>query len=170
MIPMPFETLLSRVLPYLRTSGDGSVGRPSTIEPRIRLLVVPFWLGHGGSQFNTCEVPDMAESKFSPVLREVLRAILSALPPHLLPDSLSEQASVAEGLITRVGCRIRHVLGAINGCFHRHTACQVQRRIQLSQVLLRHQSPSNRGLVEAASLDPGGAARVHSRQSWVPGK
>ena len=55
------ERLNDRVRPCHCRTGDGLVGRPQTVPPRTRLLVVLFWLAHGGPQFITCEVSDMAE-------------------------------------------------------------------------------------------------------------
>lgn len=116
MTPFSFEKLLGLVLPFLRADGDGVVGRPPTIEPRIRLLVVVFWLGQGGSQFTSCEVADMAAATFSPILLEVVGAILSALPRPHFPKTLDGQAAVARRFETRLDCRIRKVAGVIDGC------------------------------------------------------
>lgn len=49
MTQRSFDVLLSRMLPFLRSDGDGVVGRPPTMEPHIRLLVVLYWRGHGGA-------------------------------------------------------------------------------------------------------------------------
>lgn len=119
MTPGSFDSLLSRMLPYLRVSGDGVVGRPPSIAPRIRLMVVIFWLGHGGSQFIACEAANMAESYFCPILREMICANLRARPPPRFPVPEAEQAAVAKGFVVRLGCRIQNVAGALDGCLVR---------------------------------------------------
>lgn len=116
MSPASFEELFKRVLPFLRVAGDGIVGRPPQIEPHIRLLVVLFWLGHGGSQFTTCEVADIAESTFSPILRETVDALLRALPSSAFPETEAGQAAVAQGFVRNLECRIQRVAGVIDGC------------------------------------------------------
>lgn len=116
MTPASFEFLLSRAQPFLHCDGDGVVGLVPSIEPRIRLLVVLFWLGQGGSQFEACEVADMANSTFSPIVREVLRAIQCALPPPHFPRTEAGQAAVAARFESRLNCKIRRVAGVIDGC------------------------------------------------------
>lgn len=51
MTQSSLDALLSQVLLFLRTAGDGVVGRPPTIDPHIRLQVVLSWLGQRGSHF-----------------------------------------------------------------------------------------------------------------------
>jgi len=110
-----FERLYDRVRPCLRRAGDGLVGRPPTVPPRTRLLVVLFWLAHGGPQFITCEVADMAESTFSSILREVLAALIRGLPPLRFPTSLSAQQTNAADFVSRLGCCLAGVVGVIDG-------------------------------------------------------
>lgn len=119
MFPASFHALLTRVRPYLRSTGDGFVRRRPTIEPAIRLMVVLFWHGHGGSQFVTCEAADMAESTFSLILRETISAILHALPAPSFPQTEAEQAAVAQGFIDNLDCRIQKVAGVIDDCLIR---------------------------------------------------
>jgi len=63
-----FEHLYGRVRPFVRRAGDDKVGRPQTIPPRVRLLVVLFWLAHGGSQFVACEIAYLADSTLCAIL------------------------------------------------------------------------------------------------------
>lgn len=58
----------------------------------------------------------MAQSTFSPILREVIHATLSGLPCPRCPSSEAGHAAVARGFMDRLGCRIRRVAGAIDGC------------------------------------------------------
>ena len=83
-----FERLYDRVRPCLRRASDGLFVCSPTVPPRTRLLFVLFWLAHGGPHFITCEVVDVAESKVSSILREVLAAIIRGLPPFRFPSSL----------------------------------------------------------------------------------
>jgi len=110
-----FEHLYGRVRPFLRRAGDGKVGRPPTIPPRVRLLVVLFWLAHGGSQFVACEVADLAESIFCAILREVLAAIIKGLPSICFPMLLASQRQSAADFVSRLECRIAGVVGVIDG-------------------------------------------------------
>lgn len=100
----------------MRVAGDGIVGRPPQIEPHIQLLVVLFWLGHGGSQYTACEVADIAESTFYPILRETVDALLRALPSPAFPETEAGQAAVAQGFVRNLECRIQRVAGVIDGC------------------------------------------------------
>jgi len=115
MFVASFEHLYGRVRPFLHRAGDGKVGRPPTIPPRVRLLVVLFWLAHGGSQFVACEVADLAESTFCAILREVLAAIIKGLPPICIPMLLASQRQSAADFISRLECRIAGVVGVIDG-------------------------------------------------------
>lgn len=109
MSPASLHEVLKRVLPFLRAVRDGMVARPPSIEPRIRLLVVVFWRGQGGSQFTCCEVADIAESTLSPILRETVRALLCALPPPAFRETEVGQAAVAQRFVDNLDCRIEKV-------------------------------------------------------------
>jgi len=110
-----FEHLYGHVRPYLRRPGDGRVGRPPTVAPRVRLLLTLFWLAHGGSQFVACDVADVAKSTFSAILCEVLSAIAKGLPPVCFPMSCSEQESNAADFVEQLGSRIAGVVAVLDG-------------------------------------------------------
>lgn len=84
-----FERLYTLVRPHLRRPGDGWVGHPPTVVPRVRLTLTLFWLAHGGSQFVACEVSDDADSTFASFQREVLAAISKSMPRMIFPSSLA---------------------------------------------------------------------------------
>jgi len=110
-----FERLYDRVRPCLRRASDGIFGRPPTVRPRTRFLFVHFWLAHGGPQFITCEVVDMAESTISSIILEVLASIFRGLPPLRFPTSLSAHQTNAADFVNRVGCCLAGVVGVIDG-------------------------------------------------------
>lgn len=58
---------------------------------------------------------DIAQSTLSPILREVVNAILDALPRPRFPTTEAGQAAVAERFESRLECRIRKVAGAVDG-------------------------------------------------------
>jgi len=108
-----FEYLYRRVHPILRGAGGGKDGRPPTIPPPVRLLLVIFGLTHGGSQFVACEVADLAEPAFCAFLREVLADIIKGLPPVCFPMWLASERESAANLVSQQACRISRVFGVI---------------------------------------------------------
>ena len=56
-----FEHLYGLVRPYLRRPGNGRVGRAPAVARRVRLLLTPSWLAHGGTRFVACDVAYVAE-------------------------------------------------------------------------------------------------------------
>jgi len=110
-----FDVLYNQVKPFMRYPGDGRVGHPPEIHPRIRLLLVLYWLAQGGSLLLTCNTADVSESTFNRVLREVLSAIECALPTPLFPSSVDGQSKVAVDFVNLLGCLFRKVTGALDG-------------------------------------------------------
>jgi len=53
-------------------------GAPRTVPARVRLMLVLYWLAHGGSQFSCRDGADVASSTFSGILRDVVDALLDA--------------------------------------------------------------------------------------------
>lgn len=111
-----FATLFEKVLPLFSNPGDGMVGRPPTIEPHIKMLVVIFWLGQGGSQLLCGEAADVADSTFSPIQFEKAQALLRALPEPSFSGAQAGQAAVAQRLFEDLDCLIQKVAGAFIGC------------------------------------------------------
>jgi len=110
-----FEQLVGLVEVHVRQRGDEHVGRPPAVEPRIRLMLVAFWLAHGRSQRVACVVAEVAESTFYRALREFFHDMLTALPRQTYSESFVEQTRVAYGFVYLLGFLFRNVGGVIDG-------------------------------------------------------
>jgi len=115
MTESSFEVFYNRVKPFMRYPGDGRVGYPPEIHPRIRLLLVLYWLAQGGSLLLTCDTADVSESKFNLVPREVLSAIECALPTPTFPSSVDGQSRAAVKFANLIGCLFRKDTGVTDG-------------------------------------------------------
>lgn len=115
MHKVTFAALYDKVRPHLRRPGDGVVGRYSTVRPRIRLLLLLYWLAHGGEQQVMCHIADVAEATFSGILCALFAALNNGLPGLHFPSTETEQAAAASDFVVHFGARIAGVVGVTNG-------------------------------------------------------
>lgn len=93
-------------------NGGGVRGRrPSTVKPRVRLLLTLFWLAHGDSQFSFSDGADVPASSFSSILRKAIQGILSAVPSPSFSTSIEQQTKMAAEFASIHGCPTRGVAG-----------------------------------------------------------
>jgi len=78
-------------------------------------MLVLYWLAHGGSQFSCSDGADVPSSTFSGILRDVVDALLDALPRPDVPTTTGEQQALADDWLEIHACPIAGVVGALDG-------------------------------------------------------
>jgi len=110
-----FNHLFALVGPHLAPDRRRSGGAARTVPARVRLMLVLYWLAHGGSQISISDGADVPSSTFSDTLREVVDALLSSLPPPEFPSMAEEQQTLADEWLELHSCPIVGVVGALDG-------------------------------------------------------